>query len=137
DYLEHLNAGTNIPYSGETDLEGNTYITGSGSNTNGPEGDFVTIKLNSDGDMEWEKRKPGETFSVEKGRVLKLDAEGNPIATGTSWNGNDVDMYTVKYDKNTGAVLWNATFDLGNSGLDIPKAMAVDQEGNVIIAGVA
>src|SRR5699024_3681996 len=60
DYLEHLNAGTNIPYSAETDLEGNTYITGSGSNTNGPEGDFVTIKLNSDGDMEWEKRKPGE-----------------------------------------------------------------------------
>ncbi len=139
EYLEHVEdrGGMNIPYDGIVDEQGNTYITGAVSNSDSPEGNFATIKINDLGELEWEQIKTGTKFGVEKGQVLVLDEEGNPISSGVHWNGNDLDFYTVKYDKENGDVLWSHIYDSNHSGLDIPTAMAIDGDGNVFVAGVS
>lgn len=139
DYLEHSEdtGGMNIPYAGITDAAGNTYITGAVSNPDSPEGNFATLKVNAAGELEWKNIKTGTKFGVEAGQLMVFDAEENPISTGWQWNGNDLDIYTVKYDKENGDVLWTHTFDNGHSGLDVPTAMTVDNNENILIAGVS
>lgn len=63
---------------------------------------------------------------------FELDASGNTFVTGTSFNGSDYDIVTVKYD-NTGTQLWTNTY--GGGGLDEAKALTVDGNGDVIVTG--
>lgn len=132
----HIYGGMNIPFASATDGNGNLYITGSSSNTQNPKGNFVTIKVDASGNTVWEARKPGTLYAVEYGMVITVDDSGNPIASGVHWNGNDMDVRTIKYDAQTGAVIWEKTYDGGNLGLDAPAAITTDQNGNVYIAGI-
>lgn len=139
EYLEHAEGtgGMNIPFDGITDAAGNTYVSGAVSNPESPEGNFATIKIDSSGELVWEQIKPGMAFGVEAGQVIIFDAEENPITSGWSWNGTDLDIYTVKYNKENGSILWSQTYDGGHLGLDIPTAIAIDHDENIFIAGVS
>lgn len=132
----HIYGGMNIPFASATDANGNLYITGGSANTQNPEGNFVTIKIDSTGNTVWEARKPGTLYAVEYGMEITVDSLGNPIASGVHWNGNDMDLRTIKYDAQTGAVIWQKTYDGGNQGLDAPAAITTDQNGNVYVAGI-
>src|SRR5690606_8902527 len=99
---EHNNMGVNIPLSAETDATGNTFITGAKSNQNSPEGNYVAIKVDSNGTQLWETILPGTPFAVEMGIVSGFDSAGNFITSGTHWNGTDLDVKTVKFDAATG-----------------------------------
>lgn len=136
EFLRHLGTGRNIPYASVSDASGNTYITGAGSNAENTQGDFVTIKVDPDGTVVWETRQKGSLYAVEYGIKIHLDAAGNPIATGVSWNGGDMDVLTIKYDQATGAEIWSTTFDGGNSALDIPTAMDISSTGDIVIGGI-
>jgi len=136
-YLEHLGTGMNIPYASVTDSAGNTYITGAGSNTESAQGDFLTIKVGVSGEIIWEKREAGTLYAVEYGVNIALDETGNPIATGVQWNGNDMDVFTIKYDQNTGNELWSSVYDGGHGALDAPTTMAIDDSGAILIGGIS
>lgn len=136
EYLEHLGTGMNIPYASITDTEGNTYITGAGSNAESAQGDFVTIKINANGQIIWETRQAGTLYAVEYGVKISLDEIGNPIATGVKWNGNDMDVFTIKYDQNTGNEHWSTAFDGGHGALDVPTTMTIDENGMILIGGI-
>lgn len=129
--------GRSVPFSSTNDAAGNVYVTGTSSNSISAQADFVTIKVDASGNRVWEKRQQGTLYAAEIGTKIILDAAGNPIATGIKWNGNDMDIRTVKYDASSGNVTWERTFDGGNEGLDVPTAMTIDGNGNIIIVGVA
>lgn len=129
--------GICVPFSSTNDAAGNVYITGTSSSSVAAEGNFVTIKVDANGNRVWEKRQTGTVYAAEIGTKITLDATGNPIATGIKWNGNDMDIRTVKYDPASGNVTWERIFDGGHEGLDVPTAITVDANGNIIIAGIA
>lgn len=136
EFLEHLGTGMNIPYGSVTDSSGNTYITGGGSNGENAQGDFITIKVDPNGEIVWETRQPGTLFAVEYGVQIALDDMQNPIATGVFWNGNDLDVFTIKYDQTTGNEIWSSTFDGGHNALDVPTTMATTPTGEIFIGGI-
>lgn len=129
--------GNNIPLASVTDALGNTYITGASSNETQPAGDFFTLKVSPSGTILWQVREPAIKYAVETGMILVLDISGNLIVSGISWNGNDMDIQTLKYNTADGTKIWEDTYDAANNGIDAPTAMTVDATGNIYITGIS
>jgi uncharacterized delta-60 repeat protein len=129
-------AGNNIPYAMISDAQGNTYISGASSNESHPAGDFFTMKINSEGTILWQVRLPAAQYAVEYGMKLLLDASGNLVVTGLKWNGNDMDIRTVKYSPD-GVQLWESLFNSPSEGVDAPSAIVSGSDGSIYIAGIS
>ncbi|MEL1245156.1 T9SS type A sorting domain-containing protein [Flavobacterium sp. DGU11] len=129
--------GNNIPLASVTDAEGNTYITGGSSNEDYAGGNYFTIKVGPAGTVLWETREEAPQYAVETGMALVLDTDGNLIATGIHWNGDDMDIKTIKYNPETGTKLWTSIYDGPGEGVDIPSAMVVDADGNIFVTGIS
>lgn len=99
---------------------------------------FVTILLsltiNAQINIQWESRFDNAN-AVDFSRGIVLDATGNVFVTGTTYNGSDFDIVTIKYDPN-GNELWQSTFDGPANGLDETIGLVIDSNGDVIVAGV-
>lgn len=134
-FYEAPYVGENVPYNGVTDGSGNTYITGFSSDENSPQGNIFTIKINNAGEIVWKAREAGTDFTTEAGKAITLDEDGNPIVSGFYWNGNNMDIKTVKYEKNNGSVVWSSIFDGAQNALDYPAAVSTDSDGNIVVAG--
>tara|TARA_B100000508_G_scaffold140609_1_gene142336 strand:- start:22866 stop:25367 length:2502 start_codon:yes stop_codon:yes gene_type:complete len=65
---------------------------------------------------------------------IVIDASGNSYVVGTSFNGTQFNVITIKYDVD-GNELWNVTHDGPASGLDEAIGLVLDSNGDVIIAG--
>ncbi len=128
--------GNNIPYASITDNAGNTYITGGSSNETQASGDFFTIKISPNGQTLWQKREQATQYAVEYGMHIAFDNLGNIIVSGLKWNGNDMDIRTIKYNTD-GSKLWDVTFDNNSGGIEVPNSMTTDSNGNVYITGIA
>ncbi|UCE36446.1 MAG: SBBP repeat-containing protein [Thermoplasmata archaeon] len=100
------------------DSAGNVFVSCSGG----------TIAYDSQGNVLWVQ-------TGYEGRDLILDSMGNVYVTG--WTRvNDVwgDYFTVVYDSN-GQELWNATYNGPENKTDKANAIALDNMGNVFVAG--
>ncbi len=132
------------------DSSGDTYVTGSveGGSTNiNPDGSAVLsvgigstegflAKYSPAGQFLWDQVFYYDDTSVGltsgSGNGLTLDAEGNPIVTGT-WGS---DVYVAKYFSAGEGVDWSQVF--GTQDGDYPdsgNAVAVDPAGNIYVAG--
>lgn len=136
EYFSNTNNGVNIPFASIKDAS-NVYITGTSSNPNNPKGNFVTIKVDDNGNILWEAREETDLYSVEFGTVITVDAIGNPIVSGVNWNGDNMDIKTIKYDASNGNIIWQHTFGGVANGLDTPTAIGIDNAQNIVIAGVS
>ncbi len=79
--------------------------------------------------------------------VASFDGAGHMVVMGYGCSGpldrddsTHIHFHTAKYDSDTGELLWQTTFQgpLNNDGYasdDIPRAMAVDGAGDVIVTG--
>lgn len=134
-FFEEPYMGINLPKQSVTDREGNTYVTGTSSDENSPQGNIFTVKFNKNGTIEWSVREETLDFAVEFGYAVTLDENDNPIVAGSYWNGQNMDIKTIKYHKDNGTIIWSSVFDSGHNGLDYPKSLATDSQGNVIVAG--
>jgi hypothetical protein len=110
--------------------------------------DFFIVKYSSEGDVLWAKSAGGNNFDIGYG--VTIDAEGNVYATGSFDNSITFDSYVltnientnnenfngdifiVKYDS-LGNVIWAK--NSGGNGADIAYSIAVDNSGNLYIAG--
>jgi hypothetical protein len=129
----NVSAGQSIA----VDNSGNVCVAGligvrKGMVTNG---DFVIIKYDPMGKELWVKQYNGPGDSVDIPWDISTDAHANIYVTGESWGVNSGrDFTTIKYDPN-GRELWVRRYNSPENGLDVAKAIAVDNSGNVFVAG--
>ena len=77
---------------------------------------------------------PGSGDAAFAKRAMTTDAAGNVYVTGTTHNGVDTDILTIKYSA-SGAIVWRATANGPARKDDRAYAIAVDAVGNVAVAG--
>src|SRR5688572_22154184 len=129
--------GGDYPADMAIDALGDVYVTGTGI-------DFIdkysTIKLRgNDGQLLWQVY---DSATIDNNVVaLVLDGVGGVYVTGAvdpdgdHSNFND-NMYTVKRDASTGALLWTHLYGQNCIGCyDIPSDVIVDDAGHVFLAG--
>ena len=125
-------SGDHVAYGIAVDSEGNVCVTG---RSFGEKYDYATVKYDSQGNELWVARYNGSADRGDQATSLAVDTEGNVYVTGRSDNENrDRDYTTLKYDTD-GKLLWEARYTGEDNGNNMAEALAVDDEGNVYIAG--
>jgi uncharacterized delta-60 repeat protein len=122
------------------DGSGNVIVTGNSSNaisSNDLTNDYYTAKYDAaTGVLLWEKRYNGPANSIERANGLAVDASGNVVVTGESYNANsNSDYYTAKYSAANGALIWEKRYNGTGNSHDHANSVAVDAAGNVIVTG--
>lgn len=104
------------------DVDGYVYLTGYTKKANGGS-DFITIKYNSSGTVQWEKfySAPDETKSATA-RKLDIDPFGHIFVTGDVYSISNTDFLTLAYDA-TGNIQFQEWFIGIGNGNDIPMAV--------------
>lgn len=122
------------------DGAGNVYVTGFIS-TNTTESEYITIKYDINGSLQWSTTFNGPGNGQDIARVVTLDSGNNVLITGTSFVGNSpilfipqFDIATIKYDVN-GIEQWVQLFSGPLAGFSEPTAIAIDATGNVYVTG--
>jgi uncharacterized protein (UPF0297 family) len=86
-------------------------------------------------DTAWVRRYDGPASGEDKAVALAVDRSGNVYVTGESpGSGTLCDFATIKY-LSTGDTAWVRRYNGAASGEDKARAMAVDDSGNVYVAG--
>ncbi|MCG3118672.1 MAG: hypothetical protein ALAOOOJD_00921 [bacterium] len=98
------------------DATGNVYVTG----------DAGTIKYTSAGAASW--------IVPTAAIAMAVDASGNLYTTGCLADSLGGDFFTMKYNS-SGAAEWSARYDGPGNSDDCPVALALDNSGNVYVAG--
>ena len=116
------------------DNQGNVIVSGYSFGGDSQE-DYATIKYNSDGVFQWERRYNGTGDSYDIATALKIDNSGNIYVTGYSLDPSTSEDYlTLKY--NTGGdLLWTERFNGPANGGDIANSLAIDASNNVYVSG--
>lgn len=111
------------------DASGNVLVTGES------DGAMLTIKYDTDGNELWSRRyRTGEGYR-DAARTIGVWSDGSVFVAGDSTPpGGASDFLIVKYDAE-GAVLWFNRYAGPAGKADEMKAMAVDNLGNVCMAG--
>jgi len=119
------------------DGSGNVVVTGSSYNTK--DTDFYTAKYASaTGMLLWEKRYNGPANGNDVGNAVAVDVHGNVVVTGTSQGVGGAfnsDYYTAKYAAEDGALLWERRYNSSTNGYSVARAVAVDENGDVVVTG--
>jgi len=115
------------------DGAGNIYITG--SINSGSLRDYLTVKYNSNGILQWASSYNGPGNGDDYSQAIAVDSIGNVFVTGRSLStGTGIDYATVKYNEN-GIQQWVARYNgMGNLN-DLPTSIAIDLEGNLYVIG--
>jgi uncharacterized delta-60 repeat protein len=116
--------GNGVVETGEDCDDGNT-TDGDGCNNN--------CKLSS-GTPVWTQTLNGSNGLLDTWYAVTVDSAGNAIVAGARVVGQTTDAVVAKYDP-TGKQLWLQTYDGGVNGDDAANSVAVDAQGNIIVAG--
>jgi uncharacterized delta-60 repeat protein len=125
--------GVDIARALAVDNAGNSYVTGE----SGPIGnyDFATLKINTNGAIEWAAKYNGDANMNDFPLALCIDNMGNVYVTGQCLpTETNYDYITLKYN-NSGTLLWLARYDGPVNGNDAARAITVDNAGNVYVTG--
>ncbi|MBI4703227.1 MAG: hypothetical protein HY744_19090 [Deltaproteobacteria bacterium] len=122
------------------DFGGITFLDGAQLESTG-EADVFALKLDPDGKLLWSKRFGGP--DNDRSGSIAADAAGNVVLTG--WFSDSIDLgdgklesagksdvFAAKLDPD-GKLLWSERF--GGPGFDGGTALALDDAGNVLLAG--
>jgi uncharacterized delta-60 repeat protein len=121
-------------YSIAVDNQGNVFTTGFESD-GFTDGEFITLKFNSSGVLQWATPYNGSTSSIDYANRIVVDSDGNSYITGWSGGANNLhDMTTIKYDPD-GNELWVKRYNGTADDNDYAYWLALDSSGNVYVAG--
>jgi uncharacterized delta-60 repeat protein len=135
-WTRHYNGSSNSydePFALTVDESGSIYITGQCNNISTYD-DFITIKYDSSGDMQWDKAY-SSIGGGDCGNAIALDDSCNVYVTGTSRTlTTSYDYTTIKYNSD-GDSSWIRKYNGPANSQDSPTAIAVDENGNVFVTG--
>ncbi len=127
-------SGGNAIISGNDDY---FYVTGWNNHSLNSNADFVTLKYNLDGDLQWASLFNGTANNDDIAKSLTLDNKDNIYVTGSSKQSGPYGTFfhyaTVKYD-HSGNQQWVKTYTY-NSYEDVSNAISINNQGSVIITG--
>lgn len=136
-------SGNDMAYSVSQTMDGGYIVAGSTNSTDGDvsenmgDHDYWVIKLNSTGDLEWEKSLGGSSY--ERAYSIKQTSDGGYIIAGRSdsFDGDvtgsyGIDYWVVKLDE-TGNIQWEKT--VGGSGIDQANSVIQTLDGGHMVAG--
>jgi len=115
------------------DSSGNVYLSG-GQESDGynDSWDYGVIKLDTNGNILWQKRIGG--LYADVGNAIAVDSSGNVYVNGYATPTSNNNVYgVVKFDTN-GNLLWKQM--IGGSGTDQGWGIAVDDNENVYLNGM-
>jgi hypothetical protein len=129
-----LENGDDVARAITVDSSGNVYVTGRAAGL-GTSGDFVTVKYSVDANS-WVRTYNGPANDWDAANAIAVDDSGNVYVTGTTrGSGTGIDILTIKYYPG-GDTAWTRKYN-GYANLDdFPTDIAVDDSGNVYVAGV-
>ena len=134
-YNSPLGNSQDIPTAMAIDASSNIYITGYSDSVAVSMTDYLTVKYNSNGDLQWTSRYNGTGFQEDYPLALAVDANGNVAVTGYSKNASaNYDMVTLLYNS-AGARLWEQRHNGTGNYNDVGRAISFDTSGNVYAAG--
>jgi hypothetical protein len=94
-----------------------------------------TIELNTNGSVEWTNLYPAGFAGTGVATAIAVDLANNSYVTGYSPGTNSAnDIVTIKYDPN-GNQIWLQRYSSPGNGNAAGNAIAVDNNGNVYVAG--
>jgi len=116
------------------DPEGNVYVTGY-SYSRETNFDFVTVCYDAEGHERWVAKYDGPSHRIDRGLELTVIPTGGVCVAGISFGQRTaVDCLTIRYDEE-GNQVWSARYNGTGNGADVPQAITLDPESNVILAG--
>jgi Beta-propeller repeat len=117
------------------DADGNLVVVGTASSDTTAL-NVAVAKYGPDFAELWNFAHNGPGNASDSGNAVALDAEGNVYVTGTDVRLNESgNIWTGKLDAD-GAAVWAIDYNSMENGLDdVGIAIAVDADGNVIVAG--
>lgn len=118
------------------DNQGSVYVTGYTEVTSSQNYNYITLKYNSAGILQWAKQYSNPVNSTDM--AMFIDGDGsNVYVTGTSvGQGSGNDFLTLKYNSN-GDSLWTARYNGTTQINEIPYGFKVDAAGNVYVTGMS
>ena len=113
------------------DSEGNVFVVGRswGNSCN----EITTIKYSNNGDQLWTNRF--ETWCTEDFQFVETDNSGNVFVSGIVFrSGSGFDCVTIKYNS-SGVEQWVSYYAGPDNVSDVPRALTLDDDGNIYITG--
>jgi hypothetical protein len=116
------------------DPSGDVIVVGSGTTVDTTD-DFVTIKYNAAGAVQWTKYYNGPIIGDDDPAAFAIDDSGNIYVTGSSVGTDTLDEYaTIKYSS-SGDSIWIARYSSLKDYNSDPIAIELDQSGNIYVTG--
>ena len=125
-----------IPSAFFVSATGNVFVTGTVDSdpTALVNNDYVTLKYNSTGTLQWSQLYTNSSSSNDISKGIIEDTFGNVIVTGSTESIPQKNGVTIKYNS-IGVSQWiNVENEVGDN-TDKPNAIAMDSNGNVFVAG--
>ena len=126
--------GGDYAFAVAVDGSNNVIVTGQ-SNGSGSVFDYTTIKYSSAGVPLWTNRYDGPASGSDRPCAVAVDGNNDVIVTGSSpASGSGFDYATIKYSS-AGEPLWTNRYTGPGTYNDLPVAVAVDGNNDVIVTG--
>ena len=110
--------------------DGNVALAGSVGN------DALTMQLAAGtGSLNWQRRYNAAS-RLDAARGVVIDANNDVIITAYAQAAN-YNIYTAKYSRLDGSIVWEKTYNGSYNSSDAPWALALDPNGDVIVAGTS
>lgn len=114
------------------DMLGNVYVTGFSVGFFGNH--YTTVKYNSIGDLMWDEIYL-HVGALHEAKAILLDSAGNVYVTGSSSNGANLDIATVKYQSANGNQLWTKRYNGLGNGKDDGTSIVPGKNGKIFVGG--
>jgi hypothetical protein len=121
--------------------DGHPVVTGSTCATDSSACNFRTIKYDAaTGAILWKARFDSGGGRDDEASGVAVGDDGHPVVTGFSCvpDGTACDIRTIKYERATGAIRWNVTFDTGGAtNEDRAFGVAIGADNHPVVTGLA
>lgn len=129
-------SGLDVGLGVAVDGSGNVYVHGYFFHAGAGTADFLTVKYNTSGTLQWQRALSSNTGKNEFGYGVGVDGSGNVYVSGytRSTSGVQADALIAKYNA-SGAIQWQRILQSSSDVPDLSRDIAVDGSGNAYIVG--